>query len=82
MQIVIMPLEESVLLDLQEHIEIARRSTAGAGLPFSGQTQPVAVADTRRNVHLELAVGLLETFPAALLTWVADDLSGAVAVPA
>src|SRR5882757_3525398 len=77
-----MPLEERMLLHLQEYIQIPRRSAVRARLPFRGKPQPIPIRDTGRDRHLQFAIGLFEAFPAALAARALDNLPRAVATRA
>src|ERR1017187_888401 len=85
MQILPLALEEGVLLDLEEDVEIARRSPVRAGLAFRRQPYAGIVIDSRRNRNLEFALDLPEAVAAALAARVANDLArpaaGAASAP-
>ena len=51
-----MAFEERMLLDLQDHIEIARRSAVSAGVAFMRKTHARAVIHAGGDIHLELAL--------------------------
>jgi len=46
-------LEQRVAAHRQEHVEVAGRTAARAGLASPGETNAGAVLDAGRNVHLE-----------------------------
>src|ERR1019366_5962949 len=74
-QVLFVALEEGVLFDLEEDVQIARRSAVRAGLAFGRQPYAGIVIDSRRNRNLEFALDLPEAVAAALAARVADDLA-------
>src|ERR1039458_6535359 len=85
MQVLSLAIEEGMLLDLEEDVEIARRSAVRAGLAFGRQAYARIIIHSRRNRDLELALNLPEAVAAALAARVADDLArtaaGAASAP-
>src|ERR1019366_2067017 len=79
MQVVLVAFEEGVLLDLEEHVEIAGRTAVGAGLAFAGQAQAIAVIHTGRDADLEFALHLPVAVAVTFGARIADDLAAAVA---
>src|SRR5690348_4687402 len=78
-EVVLLPLEERVFLDLKKDVQVARRASIHARLPFSGKPKTVAVVDPRGNVDLELALDLLVPLAPAFAAGIADDLARSVA---
>src|SRR4030095_2408094 len=52
-EIVAIPLEERVLLNVNDHVQVARRATARSSLAFAGEPQPLAGGDPRPDAHVE-----------------------------
>src|ERR1019366_8398382 len=77
-QVVFVAFEEWVLLDLEEHVEIAGRAAVGSGLAFAGQAQAVAVGHAGRDVDLELALHLAVAVAVTFGARVADDLAASI----
>src|SRR5471032_1118703 len=79
MQVVAFALEHRVRLDVNFHIQVARRSAIGARLAVAGRADAHAVVDADRDLHFQRLVALDATGAAARRARVGDDLAGAVA---
>src|SRR6266851_4065097 len=64
-QIVPMPVEDRMIADLENHVQIARRSPVGTGLSFLRQAQSRTIVHARRNVDLQLTIHLPVSFALA-----------------
>src|SRR5207248_1948532 len=78
-EVVIVALERLVVLDADEHIEIAGGATAHAGLAVAGDAKLLAVVDARRDGQRDLAILALAPFAAAARADLVDSLAGAAA---
>jgi hypothetical protein len=78
MQIGALALEERMLLDVQDHIKIASRTTESAGFSQAGETDAGAVFHSRRNLGLDRSLPQDSPLPFALGTWVGDDAARAL----
>ena len=81
-EIVPFAVEESVLLDVDDDVEVAGGTAGGAMLAFAVQAQPLAGRDAGRNLHRELALAADAARAAARLARLGDRLAGAAAVRA
>ena len=80
--IVFLALKHRMILDLEHHIKISRRTAVRPRLPFILKPQACAVVHTRRNVDLQLALGPLVALTLAFLAGPPDDLPAAIALRA
>src|SRR5476649_2370823 len=79
MQVVAFALEHGVRLDVDFHIQIARRAAIGTRFAVAGRTDAHAVVDADRDLHFQRLVALDATGAAARCARIGDDLAGAVA---
>src|SRR5271166_5930807 len=78
MQIIAFTLEERMLLDMQDHIEIARWSTMSASLAESRKTDTRSVLHTSRNLGVHSLLPQHATLTLALQAWIGDHATGAL----
>src|SRR5471030_2889034 len=79
MQVVAFALEHGVRLDVDFHIQVARRAAIGARFAVAGRADAHAVVDADRDLHFQRLVALDATGAAARCARIGDDLAGAVA---
>src|SRR5476649_1399172 len=79
MQVVAFALEHGVRLDVDFHIQIARRAAIGTRFAVAGRADAHAVVDADRDLHFQRLVALDATGAAARCARIGDDLAGAVA---
>ena len=75
-------MEERVLLDVDDDVEVARRTAGGAVLAFAVEAQPLAGGDAGGNLDRELALAADAARAAAGLARLGDRLAGAAAIRA
>src|SRR5690606_41185450 len=56
MQIIAFTLEDAVFLEMDLHIQVARRASVDTRLTIAGGTDPHAIIDAGRNFHLQRLV--------------------------
>src|SRR5260370_13717920 len=81
-QIVPMPVEDRMIADLENHVQVARRSPVRAGLSFLRQPQARAIIHARRHLDLQLTIHLPVSFALAHRTALLDYLARAIALSA
>src|SRR5512143_2905629 len=79
MQVVAIALEHWVLLEVDHHIEVARRAAVDAGFAFTSQTDAVAAVDPGRNLDRQRLVLLDAAFAMASGAGIGHHLAGAAA---
>ena len=79
MQILPVALENFMAADMHHHIQITRRRTVGAGLPFPRQTNRLLVIDARRNIDFQRFSAFHAAVAMAFDTWLFDFPAGAAA---
>ena len=80
--VVILAYEEVVLLDVDHHVEVARRSAAPSGLALAAQLQARSVVDAGRNPYRERLGTADASLALALGAGVGDDRALAAALAA
>ena len=79
MQVRAFAVEKVVAAHRQEHVEVARRAAARAGLALAREADARAVLDARRDVDLQRLVSAHAALARADLARLVDDLSRAMA---
>src|SRR4030042_3604870 len=79
MQIVAVALEYRVVLEMDHHIEVARRTAVDPGLALAAQTDAVAAVDPGRDLHRQGLVFLDAAFAMAGGAGSGHHLAGATA---
>src|SRR5579862_8336949 len=74
-QIVALAIEDRMILDLNDDIEISRRSTIATRLPLARQPQMRPVIHAGRNINLQLPIGPDIRLALALLARPPDNFS-------
>src|SRR5450830_254991 len=82
MQIIAVALKHLMLLDVDFHIQIARRTTVHTRLAVAGRTNTHTVVYPFRDFHFQSLVTLETTGTSASRTWFRDDLAATVALGA
>src|SRR3569832_2829676 len=77
MQVAAVALEHRALLEVDHHIEIARRAAVDAGFAFAGQTDAVPAVDASGNLDRQRLVFLAAAFAMAAGAGVGHHLAGA-----
>ena len=79
-QIAIQPLEESVRLDIYDHIKIAGDALGAGRIPLAAELEVLAVLHARRDLDIDLASLSCPSRAAAVLAGAGDELSPAAAL--
>src|SRR5438270_5395337 len=78
MQIVALALEHRMRLQLDDHVQVARRAAVETGLAFAGEADAIVLVDTGGNLHRQGLVLLDASGAAAGGARLGDDLAVAV----
>src|ERR1700730_16157627 len=72
MQIVALPLEEGMLLHMQNNIEVARRAAVQTSFAVSGETNARSILDSGRNFRVHHPLPQYASFRCALQPGICD----------
>ena len=80
MKVIAITLENFMRLNTDFHVQVACRTTVGAGLTFTLQTHTLTGVDTGRNLHFKRLHDFLEACTVAVGAGIRNHCTGSMAV--